>query len=47
MSSYLEGIATGLIVAPQPALTGAAAWLAQRAAKELISRPRATEEYTA
>ncbi len=37
MSSYLEGIATGLIVAPQPALTGAAAWLAQRAARELIS----------
>ncbi len=37
MSSYLEGIATALIVAPQPALTGAAAWLAQRAAKELIS----------
>ncbi|MEV0595861.1 glucokinase [Nonomuraea cavernae] len=31
MSDYLSGIATTLIVAPQPALTGAAAWLAQRA----------------
>ncbi|NRQ39556.1 glucokinase [Nonomuraea sp. NN258] len=32
MAGYLSAIATTLIVAPQPALTGAAAWLAQRAA---------------
>ncbi|MFG1944225.1 glucokinase [Nonomuraea sp. NPDC048826] len=32
MSDYLAGIGTALIVAPQPALTGAAAWLAQHAA---------------
>jgi glucokinase len=32
MSGYLDAIATLLIVAPQPALTGAAAWLARRAA---------------
>ncbi|MDA0635865.1 glucokinase [Nonomuraea sp. MCN248] len=29
MSDYLAGIGTALIVAPQPALTGAAAWLTQ------------------
>jgi glucokinase len=37
MSAYLAAIATTLIVAPQPALTGAAAWLAQRAAQELAA----------
>ncbi|WP_308126172.1 glucokinase [Nonomuraea ceibae] len=37
MSAYLEAIATTLIVAPQPALTGAAAWLAQRAAVDLAA----------
>ncbi|WP_336205182.1 glucokinase [Nonomuraea sp. LPB2021202275-12-8] len=37
MSGYLSAIATMLIVAPQPALTGAAAWLAQRATKELAA----------
>nr|WP_262844680.1 glucokinase [Sphaerisporangium corydalis] len=31
LSGYLSGIATTAIVADQPALTGAAAWLAQRA----------------
>ncbi|MEU8248378.1 glucokinase [Nonomuraea sp. NPDC048916] len=31
MSGYLSAVATTLIVTPQPALTGAAAWLAQRA----------------
>ncbi|MDX3109832.1 glucokinase [Nonomuraea angiospora] len=36
MSHYLEAIGTALIVAPQPALTGAAAWLAQRARRELV-----------
>ncbi|MFF5206071.1 glucokinase [Streptosporangium sp. NPDC000396] len=30
LNDYLSGIATTLIVAPQPALTGAAAWLGQR-----------------
>jgi len=30
LNHYLSGIATLLIVAPQPALTGAAAWLSQR-----------------
>ncbi|GAB2460318.1 glucokinase [Streptosporangium sandarakinum] len=30
MSGYLAGIATSLIVSPQPALLGAAAWLGQR-----------------
>ncbi|MFC4058844.1 glucokinase [Planomonospora corallina] len=30
LGDYLSGIATTLITAPQPALTGAAAWLAQR-----------------
>ncbi|MER5642941.1 glucokinase [Streptosporangium sp. NPDC002524] len=30
LNDYLAGIATALIVAPQPALTGAAAWLNQR-----------------
>ncbi len=30
LNDYLSGIATALIVAPQPALTGAAAWLNQR-----------------
>ncbi|MFD1934450.1 MULTISPECIES: glucokinase [Nonomuraea] len=33
---YLSAIATTLIVAPQPALTGAAAWLAQQSLKELV-----------
>ncbi|MEW9550304.1 glucokinase [Nonomuraea sp. NPDC050783] len=37
MSAYLEGIGTALIVAPQPALTGAAAWLSQHARRELVS----------
>ncbi|MEU8105924.1 glucokinase [Nonomuraea muscovyensis] len=32
MSGYLDAIATMLIVAPQPALTGAAAWLARQSA---------------
>ncbi|GII03682.1 glucokinase [Planobispora takensis] len=32
LGDYLAGIATTLIVAPQPALTGAAAWLNQRLA---------------
>nr|BFE77904.1 hypothetical protein GCM10020093_005050 [Planobispora longispora] len=30
LGDYLSAIATTLIVAPQPALTGAAAWLRQR-----------------
>ncbi|MEV7006804.1 glucokinase [Streptosporangium sp. NPDC051022] len=30
LNDYLSGIATNLIVAPQPALVGAAAWLSQR-----------------
>ncbi|MEU7742314.1 glucokinase [Nonomuraea sp. NPDC049158] len=46
MSGYLSTIATTLIVATQPALTGAAAWLAQRAAGErLPSGGRVTELY--
>ncbi|MEV4572400.1 glucokinase [Nonomuraea jabiensis] len=36
MAHYLEAIGTALIVAPQPALTGAAAWLTQRARRELV-----------
>ncbi|SEH02335.1 glucokinase [Nonomuraea solani] len=36
MPAYLEAIGTALIVAPQPALMGAAAWLSQRARKELV-----------
>jgi glucokinase len=36
MSGYLAAIATTLIVSPQPALIGAGAWLAQRAARELV-----------
>jgi glucokinase len=36
MAAYLAGIATQLIVAPQPALTGAAALLRQRARTELV-----------
>ncbi|GAA3548264.1 hypothetical protein GCM10022419_030700 [Nonomuraea rosea] len=36
MSEYLAAIGTALIVAPQPALTGAAAWLSQRASSELV-----------
>ncbi|MEU1721492.1 glucokinase [Nonomuraea sp. NPDC005692] len=36
MPGYLEAIATTLIVAPQPALTGAAAWLRGRATTELV-----------
>ncbi|HEX4813445.1 MAG TPA: glucokinase [Nonomuraea sp.] len=34
MAAYLAAIGTALIVAPQPALTGAAAWLRQRARRE-------------
>ncbi|TDE46197.1 glucokinase, partial [Nonomuraea mesophila] len=34
MANYLSGIGTALIVAPQPALTGAAAWLSQCARRE-------------
>ncbi|MFC4120326.1 glucokinase [Nonomuraea zeae] len=37
MADYLAAIGTVLIVAPQPALTGAAAWLSQRASSELVS----------
>ncbi|MFG1706177.1 glucokinase [Nonomuraea sp. M3C6] len=37
MPGYLAAIGTALIVAPQPALTGAAAWLSQRARRELVS----------
>ncbi|WP_067171777.1 glucokinase [Microtetraspora niveoalba] len=37
LSGYISAIATSLIVAEQPALTGAAAWLAQRASNvELV-----------
>ncbi|MGP3958129.1 glucokinase [Nonomuraea sp. 3N208] len=36
MAAYLAAIGTALIVAPQPALTGAAAWLSQRARRELV-----------
>ncbi|WP_433423764.1 glucokinase [Microtetraspora malaysiensis] len=37
LSGYISGIATSLIVAEQPALVGAAAWLAQRASNvELV-----------
>ncbi|MBB5780167.1 glucokinase [Nonomuraea jabiensis] len=36
MAHYLEAIGTALIVAPQPALTGAAAWLTQRSRRELV-----------
>ncbi|MEQ4718403.1 glucokinase [Nonomuraea sp. B19D2] len=36
MADYLAAIGTALIVAPQPALTGAAAWLSQRARTELV-----------
>ncbi|MEV0387128.1 glucokinase [Nonomuraea sp. NPDC050643] len=36
MATYLAAIGTALIVAPQPALTGAAAWLSQRARRELV-----------
>ncbi|MEU6712253.1 glucokinase [Nonomuraea sp. NPDC046802] len=36
MADYLSAIGTALIVAPQPALTGAAAWLSQRARTELV-----------
>lgn len=36
LSGYLSAIATTLIVAPQPALTGAAAWLAQQLSRELV-----------
>ncbi|GII63888.1 hypothetical protein Skr01_39730 [Sphaerisporangium krabiense] len=44
LSGYLTGIATTAIVAEQPALTGAAAWLAQRAAlpSPTASGPAAT-----
>jgi glucokinase len=34
MAAYLAAIGTALIVAPQPALTGATAWLRQRARRE-------------
>ncbi|MEV1177238.1 glucokinase [Nonomuraea sp. NPDC049784] len=37
MADYLAAIGTALIVAPQPALTGAAAWLTQRARRELVA----------
>lgn len=37
LAGYLSAIATTLIVAPQPALTGAAAWLTRQSAKELIA----------
>lgn len=36
MAHYLAAIGTALIVAPQPALMGAAAWLSQRARRELV-----------
>ncbi|MGW0804483.1 glucokinase [Nonomuraea sp. NPDC002799] len=36
MAHYLGDIGTALIVAAQPALTGAAAWLSQRARTELV-----------
>ncbi|TDD19954.1 glucokinase [Nonomuraea diastatica] len=36
MTDYLSAIGTALIVAPQPALTGAAAWLSRRARRELV-----------
>ncbi|SEM38149.1 glucokinase [Nonomuraea pusilla] len=36
MAEYLRGISTALIVNPQPGLAGAAAWLARRAAAELV-----------
>ncbi|MDP4504262.1 glucokinase [Nonomuraea turcica] len=36
MAAYLAAIGTALIVASQPALTGAAAWLSQRARRELV-----------
>ncbi|MFC5829689.1 glucokinase [Nonomuraea insulae] len=36
MAAYLAAIGTVLIVAPQPALTGAAAWLSQHARRELV-----------
>ncbi|MFI6290342.1 glucokinase [Nonomuraea sp. NPDC050790] len=39
MSAYLESIATTLIVAPQPALTGAAAWLTQQLSRRSVHEP--------
>lgn len=42
MSGYLDAIATMLIVAPQPALTGAAAWLARQAAATPAAMPAET-----
>ncbi|WP_344885801.1 glucokinase [Nonomuraea antimicrobica] len=36
MAAYLAGIGTVLIVAPQPGMTGAAAWLSRRARRELV-----------
>ncbi|MCF6473908.1 glucokinase [Nonomuraea sp. MG754425] len=36
MAAYLSGIGTVLIVAAQPGMTGAAAWLHQRARRELV-----------
>ncbi|TDC92266.1 glucokinase [Nonomuraea deserti] len=36
MAGYLSAIGTALIVAPQPALTGAAAWLSGRARREPV-----------
>ncbi|MFB4282814.1 MULTISPECIES: glucokinase [unclassified Nonomuraea] len=37
MAAYLAGIGTVLIVASQPGMTGAAAWLSQRARREFVS----------
>ncbi|MFD9945002.1 glucokinase [Nonomuraea sp. NPDC059023] len=39
MSGYLSSIATTLIVAPQPALTGAAAWLTQQLSRRSVYEP--------
>lgn len=36
MAAYLSGIGTSLIVAAQPGMTGAAAWLSHRARRELV-----------
>lgn len=46
MSGYLDAIATMLIVAPQPALTGAAAWLARQAATTPATTPAETPAET-
>ncbi|MFI6502531.1 glucokinase [Nonomuraea typhae] len=39
MSGYLSTIATALITAPQPALTGAAAWLTQQLSRRSVYEP--------